>query len=135
MSEYAARMPGALLGASMLTVLGNADVTGRYGTERKNHQDPDENSCFPIRSTPVDNREIDPLRTTSDRWMLADEQFELFIASIQSHAGRHTRLLRERWETPKALAAAQAFEEHTEQLRQVIRIERGRWLAETRRTA
>lgn len=57
MSEHAASMPGAVLGASMLDVLGNADVTGRYGTERKSRQDPDENSCFPDRSTPVDNRE------------------------------------------------------------------------------
>lgn len=31
-------------------------VTGRYGTERKNHQDPAENRSVPDRSTPVDNR-------------------------------------------------------------------------------
>lgn len=57
MSEHAASMPGAVLGASMLGMLRNADVTGRYGTERKSRQDPDENSRFPDRSTPVDNRE------------------------------------------------------------------------------
>lgn len=57
MTEHAASMPGAVLGASMLAMLGNADVTGRYGTERKSLQDTDENSRFPDRSAPVDNRE------------------------------------------------------------------------------
>lgn len=55
MSEHAASMPVAMPGASMLGMLGNADVTGRYGTERKSHQDPDENPSVPDRSQPVDN--------------------------------------------------------------------------------
>lgn len=59
MSEHAVSMPGAVLGASMLGVLGNADVTGRYGTERKSHQDTAENPSVPDRSGPVDNGVID----------------------------------------------------------------------------
>lgn len=70
-----------------------------------------------------------------DRWMVADEQFELHIASLQSHAGRRTRLAREQWETPPELEAEREFEEKTEQLRRVIAGERERWLAEQRRTA
>lgn len=70
-----------------------------------------------------------------DRWMVADEQFELFVASLVVHAGRRTRLARERWETPPEVEAAREFEEKTEQLRRAIAGERERWLAEQRRTA
>ncbi len=70
-----------------------------------------------------------------DRWMVADEQFELHIASLQAHAGRRTRLEREKWVTPAEVEEAREFEEKTEQLRRAIAGERERWLAEQRRTA
>lgn len=116
----------------MLGVLGNADVTGRYGTERKNHQDPDENSRFSYSPDLVDNTEFD---RRVDRWMVADEQFELHISSLQVHAGRRTRLTREQWVTTPEVEAAREFEEKTEQLRRAIAGERERWLEEQRRTA
>lgn len=107
-------------------------VTGRYETERKNHQDPDEISRFSYAPDPVDNSGMD---RRADRWMVADEQFELHIASLQTHAGRRTRMLREQWVTTPEVEEARAFEEKTEQLRRVIAAERERWLAEQRRKA
>lgn len=77
----------------------------------------------------------DPIDRRDDRWMVADEQFELHISSLQSHAGRRTRLDRERWETPPEVEVEREFEEQTEQLRRVISAERERWFAEQRRTA
>lgn len=70
-----------------------------------------------------------------DRWMVADEQFELHISSLQVHAGRRTRLAREQWITPPEVEADRELEEKTEQLRRAIAGERERWLAEQRRTA
>jgi hypothetical protein len=70
-----------------------------------------------------------------DRWMVADEQFELHISSLQAHAGRRTRLMRERWEAPPEVEAARVFEEKTEQLRRLIAVERERWFAELEKTA
>lgn len=65
-----------------------------------------------------------------DLWRVADEQFELFLASLQSHAGRRTRVALERVELPASVVEARAFAEQTEQLRRVIAVERERWFAE-----
>lgn len=71
----------------------------------------------------------------ADRWMVADEQFELFVSSLQAHAGRRTRVARERCEIPAKVEAAREFEEKTEQLRRVIAVERERWFAEQEKSA
>ena len=76
----------------------------------------------------------DPIDRRDDRWMVADEQFELHISSLQSHAGRRTRHARERFETLPEVEEARVFEETTEQMRRVIAVERERWFAEQRRT-
>ncbi len=75
------------------------------------------------------------IESRDDRWMVADEQFELFVSSLQAHAGRRTRLARERVKLPAVVVADREFEEKTEQLRRVIAVERERWFAEQGKTA
>lgn len=106
--------------------------TERYGTERKNHQDPHESSCVSYPPTPVDNHEMG---IHADRWMLADEQFELFVTALQGHAGRRTRIVHEQFFLPPDAEKARAYDEKTEQLRRLIAVERERWFAEQRSNA
>lgn len=106
------------------------DATERDGTGRNERATKTTTDIPSVldRSGPVDNRGI-------DRWMVADEQFELFIGALQTHAGRRTRLAREQWQTTPEVEEIQAFEEKTEQLRRIVAVERERWFAELRSNA
>lgn len=89
----------------------------RYVRNVRTSKTPENHLAFRI-ATPVDNPEIG---NRTDRWILADEQFELFITALESHGGRRTRLPRERFELPEQVRHARDFEDETEQLRIFLR--------------
>src|SRR5690606_19477 len=72
-------------------------VTGRYGTERKNLQDPGENPSVPDRSTPVDNR-FPSLDSEWEATFLGCEQEGMSAPEIAARFHVSTRTVT-RWRT------------------------------------
>ena len=96
------------------------DATERDGTGRNERATKTTTEIPSVldRSGPVDNGEIDH---REDRWMVADEQFAFFLEGLTLHAGRMTRLTRERFRPSAAAVRERAFDEETARMRAFLR--------------
>jgi len=98
----------------------DSDATERDGTGRNGRttKPPTEIPSVLDRSRPVNNGEIDH---REDRWMVADEQFAFFLEGLPLHAGRMTRLSREKFRPSAATVRERAFDEETARMRAFLR--------------
>lgn len=100
--------------------------TGRYGTERKIHQDPDENPSVVDTSGAVDNGAFGSFRgawhaTTADEW------FDTFIERLEANPQRKRRAISELYRPlPGHVLAARAYEAETEHQRALLNRALGR---------
>lgn len=121
---------GRMRGACSADAKGNANTmhapmrprcngTGRYGTERKSHQDPDEIPSVLDAAGAVDKGE------SLSRKALSDEWFDDFIARVSAKAAhwQHRVKLRQEQDaiTPPAVVAARDYQDETEQLARYLR--------------
>lgn len=72
---------------------------------------------------------------TSEPWTSADYWFADFIERLENSRARLLNLPREEVTIPDDVEAERDFEQHTEQLRRMIAVERERWFAEQGKTA